>query len=778
MTTGPTRDLWSSQRERNRLLARYSIRQRVTNGNDNDNESNTKEISLLAANEARHYAGGTRSSSSSDDTILASILLGVLKGDRSKFSATFMDRHHTLFSTTIDTARFKRLTSDNKDFPNIYDHTLHLVDAWSGKDKRENLRRHFDAIESFSMYEFATWLGRASVISALLLGGVSPTIRGLYRTPNTCVGPNEHKSVKGRRDKEMIKIGRVVMKRFFDRFPLRLSTYLVARVMEARWNAYWSALDDNDEINLLTRVSVCSVCNDPDVPLNSRLLFLPCGNSSCTCCEACTWKHILDTIDIVPDLNDTFSCPLDNSVCNMTIIASLINSHVETSEQHTENSESSATATPQSRKEECLRRFNELPIDQNALKRQRRRIKKKKPSEASHVAKNWRDAIFPSLGTSRDVRAEKFAQYVSTNAVRYVRACLEAGVDIDGTNEYGQTPLQVAVWLRFDQVVDLLLHFGADPKIRDNGGVSYFDLSDTGDSGQNEYNTICKSVDVQHQPTTSPTVNLLERIDESNRSTKLTDHHPEISVLVPFQSDHDGAGAFLIDEAISETAVDALLDLFHSVPVHPKQRTKKQQASCSDRSYFCDTTGTVQRILCEALVNVGVISINQAKFVGRPISCLASPFFPHMRFLDYNTPGIVLAPHVDLSRNHPFRFIATGDDGSILCPNKQNQGENDSNVLRSTHTFILYLTDCYNGGATRLLRDVSGEGPENTFATVQPRRGRLLLFPHSCPHEGLEVLDVPKILLRGEARLGEYETSTIKTVVGRHPLQRKTDGFI
>ncbi len=33
---------------------------------------------------------------------------------------------------------------------------------------------------------------------------------------------------------------------------------------------------------------------------------------------------------------------------------------------------------------------------------------------------------------------------------------------------------------------------------------------------------------------------------------------------------------------------------------------------------------------------------------------------------------------------------------------------------------------------------------------VTPRRGRLLVFPHVCPHEGRAVLDIPKLLLRGE----------------------------
>jgi hypothetical protein len=39
------------------------------------------------------------------------------------------------------------------------------------------------------------------------------------------------------------------------------------------------------------------------------------------------------------------------------------------------------------------------------------------------------------------------------------------------------------------------------------------------------------------------------------------------------------------------------------------------------------------------------------------------------------------------------------------------------------------------------------------LAKVTPKRGRLLLFPHNCPHKGNAVVDVPKLLLRGEIKL-------------------------
>jgi hypothetical protein len=71
----------------------------------------------------------------------------------------------------------------------------------------------------------------------------------------------------------------------------------------------------------------------------------------------------------------------------------------------------------------------------------------------------------------------------------------------------------------------------------------------------------------------------------------------------------------------------------------------------------------------------------------------------------------------------------------------------------STHTFILYLSTCNDGGETSLLGHTSGQGREVIMANVKPVRGRLLLFPHLTPHEGRVVVDVPKLLLRGEVIL-------------------------
>merc|ERR1712130_120273 len=99
--------------------------------------------------------------------------------------------------------------------------------------------------------------------------------------------------------------------------------------------------------------------------------------------------------------------------------------------------------------------------------------------------------------------------------------------------------------------------------------------------------------------------------------------------------------------------------------------------------------------------------------------------FAHMRFLYYREAGDCLAPHVDLFRTSP-----TGE--------------------RSTHTLLVYLTGgdaCSDGGDTVLLRSL--EGAEH-LASCSPYRGRILLFPHLCPHLAEPVVVPGKLVLRGE----------------------------
>ena len=193
---------------------------------------------------------------------------------------------------------------------------------------------------------------------------------------------------------------------------------------------------------------------------------------------------------------------------------------------------------------------------------------------------------------------------------------------------------------------------------------------------------------------------------------------PEASTLIPLEMEHPGAGSYTIDGVFSMDQVAWLLDLHSRIPVEITQ--KKKTGLCSDRSYYCDAEGGLQRAIQQAILRSSLGSC-----IG-PVHV-----FAHMRFLHYSSVGTTLNPHVDICRTDPW------------------------SGLRSTHTLIAYLTDCPRGGATSLLVSVSGEGRKEVLARVMPQRGRLLLFPHACPHEGNEVVDVPKIILRGEVCLGE-----------------------
>jgi hypothetical protein len=106
----------------------------------------------------------------------------------------------------------------------------------------------------------------------------------------------------------------------------------------------------------------------------------------------------------------------------------------------------------------------------------------------------------------------------------------------------------------------------------------------------------------------------------------------------------------------------------------------------------------------------------------------------YQRFLEYTKSGSGLDPHTD---------------GTKVCCDHPDD-------YTSTHTMLLYLTDCQNGGETVLLSECSPV-PNSTKSSILyscvPKRGRLLLFPHATPHAGMPVIDLPKICLRAEVCL-------------------------
>ena len=164
-----------------------------------------------------------------------------------------------------------------------------------------------------------------------------------------------------------------------------------------------------------------------------------------------------------------------------------------------------------------------------------------------------------------------------------------------------------------------------------------------------------------------------------------------------------------------------------------------------------------------------------------------------MRYLFYEPNSGGLAAHNDLNRSIDIKSLQLTEFDNTNCGQEKCdflkftpglQSRMNKSLLTSTHTFIIYLTDCQEGwGDTVLLNSMKSSilastdtpnpnlsgaevsssfsspstytsytGPEsNIIRSIQPKLGRLLLFPHSCPHSGLPVQKDCKLLIRGEA---------------------------
>eukprot|EP00980_Cylindrotheca_fusiformis_P021795 scaffold8633_cov106-Cylindrotheca_fusiformis.AAC.1 len=171
--------------------------------------------------------------------------------------------------------------------------------------------------------------------------------------------------------------------------------------------------------------------------------------------------------------------------------------------------------------------------------------------------------------------------------------------------------------------------------------------------------------------------------------------------------------AWVIDSAISESKLEFIDTFRQSLTLNSKRPTV-------DRRFFADDPNTrpIAKFLEEAL----------EKAIGKTVHV-----FRYQRFLEYRKAGSCLDPHTD---------------GTKVC---------DDTKVTSTHTLLMYLTDCETGGETMLLQQGSWDSP--ILYSTKPRRGRILLFPHACPHAGNIVADVPKICLRAEVSLDKSKDS-------------------
>lgn len=369
-----------------------------------------------------------------------------------------------------------------------------------------------------------------------------------------------------------------------------------------------------------------------------------------------------------------------------------------------------------------------------------------------------------------------------------VVAIINEGVDVECRDECGFPPLALAAWRGRRGAVLALLHAGADPLSVAAGGLTALRAASA--NGHVEVRNMIEHVlgvtqGLNRDKTRNGDGGRLPTKSRNENHTK-TQNTPCVSVTllaVPLSAMEDvasGVGAVYGD------------GLFQEQEQGMSESTRKQSDSqssfltkiysladvvagafglpgtCSDaeRLHFLDAEGWVRSAISRAverivdtlvLTNDGVTRLlmegeeegggeeegegqggEEAEKLSdsRPtkprMRCVV---LPRMRFLRYPTPGGRLNPHVDLRKV---------DDEA-------------ESANRSTHTFCLYLATCDVGGETVTLDKVrEPKDPMSdrfAFGVCAPKRGRLLIFPHFTPHAGRPVVDVPKVLLRGECYL-------------------------
>lgn len=165
-------------------------------------------------------------------------------------------------------------------------------------------------------------------------------------------------------------------------------------------------------------------------------------------------------------------------------------------------------------------------------------------------------------------------------------------------------------------------------------------------------------------------------------------------------------GVFYVRDCCSGAEIESLARLHASLPV-----AKSAKLQCGlERRHFVDAHRWLDAIFRRAL----------------PAARVA----PRCKFVEYVRADSEMAPHVDLSKP------------ASDCL--------DASVAATTHTWVLYLRTCVNGGATAMLGDVRDKS--SVLDEVYPEGGALLVFPHRQPHAGCPTCatDPKKLIARGE----------------------------
>lgn len=179
------------------------------------------------------------------------------------------------------------------------------------------------------------------------------------------------------------------------------------------------------------------------------------------------------------------------------------------------------------------------------------------------------------------------------------------------------------------------------------------------------------------------------------------------------------AGAFLITNALSRRECAAVIAAGHAIGLR------------TDPADVDGVTGALRLQYCEFIVWQQTIESLWSR-ISDLMPAGAVGINPRWRFFRYG-PGTIYRRHVDGS----WPANALNDQGEYVV-------DTSNGKIRSRLTFLIYLTEGFNGGSTTFFGATPGEPGVISARGVVPQIGSVLCFPHgdaedSPVHEGSAV---------------------------------------
>lgn len=648
----------------------------------------------------------------------------------------------------------------------------------------DNLYKHPYRDEHSTIIRYAANMTREPIVSSLLIAGADPTVFSCICPP--CIGADDGDDRQLAANGANPYVAKIVMEKL-TRLSKPLAVWFIRRLSDTK-RSFAKMMQSSVQSLTAFACQSCSSRNEDDVEewmaherCNGRCSLLHFEHCHHVLCESCFWMCSVVWEDKNDCSAEDIHCPVCSKSGNNNCSG---NSDHSTSSKGDEGNRNISSYTSN-----CAELTSAITNADERTKKIQSSVQLSSPSSASSpsapqvaIESKARYLLLPEvfdgsqrnkkeqframkrqevaciqLGSKRSKRDDELWKAALAGNCKRLKALIEAGVDLEAANEYGQTAICFTAWLGHRVATSLLVHCGANVHRCDNAGVSVLQAAVA--SGCDAVIEIVQRAATEGAPleicSSLHCLRLLEKCPES------TVEDMQVTWLISRYEFHQGAGSLYIDGAFSDEFLDELRALFVRLPVAPTDRGALESAT---RSYYCDAQGRVTKTMARVLSQLqslisesdngpdqdqnqhhdsdriydsdqdqdcyqdqdrGVLTVRTQQLRKK----IVAEALPHMRFLYYDQEGGCSPPHTDLCRN-------TLDGRS------------------STHTFILYLSDCTLGGATNLLRCVcpkrNTSPDDNIMARVEPKNGRLLIFPHVCPHEGEKVVELPKLLLRGE----------------------------